>query len=69
MEKDNGIFLQSSQQDKKPNKNRMIAFHIDSKSIKHFCKLLTKSRDFLHFNFDRLIDRCKPKYNDMYMYS
>ena len=47
----------------------MIAFYIDSKSIKHFCKLLTKSRDFLHFNFDRLTDRCKPKCNEMYMYS
>ena len=69
------IFLPSSQQDQKLNKNRgsiswnrKIDFYTDSKSIKHFCKLLTKSRDFLYLNFDRLTDRCKPKY-DMYMYS
>lgn len=40
----------------KTKQEQKIAFYIDSKSIKHFCKLLTKSRDFLHFNFDRLTD-------------
>ena len=51
------VFLVSSQQDKKLNKirgsiswSRMIDFYIDSKSIKHFCKLLIQSRDFLYFN-------------------
>ena len=49
--------------------NRMIDFYIDSKSTKHFCKLLTESRIFLYFNFDGSTDQCKPKYNDMRMYS
>ena len=55
------VFLLSSQQDQKLNKHRMIAFYTDSKSTKHFCKLLTKSRDFLYFNFDRLTDQCETK--------
>jgi hypothetical protein len=48
--------------------NRMIDFYIVSKGLRHLCKLLSKSEDFLNFNFDCLTDQCKPKNNDMYIY-
>ena len=43
----------------------MTDFYIGSN--KDFCRLLSKSSDFLHFNFEGLTDQHKPKHNDMYI--